>query len=235
MNMLQTMNTTSTDALTMSTLEIAELTGKRHDNVVRDTKLMLEQLNGGVLKFEAAYYDAQNKPRPMYNLDKEHTLCLVSGYNVQLRMAIIKRWNELEQQAKQGLQLPNFTDPIAACEAWMVQYKKSTELEGIVLREAPKVEFYDSFVDAKELLTMEEAAKQLGMGRNKFMGYLRTIKALTNANLPVQKLIDDGKFEVKYTAWKTGSKQGTQHTPMLTAKGLLLLKKRMVRDGIITE
>ena len=176
-----------------------------------------------------------NRTQTSYNLDKEHTLCLVSGYNVQLRMAIIKRWNELEQQAKQGLQLPNFTDPIAACEAWMVQYKKSTELEGIVLREAPKVEFYDSFVDAKELLTMEEAAKQLGMGRNKFMQYLRTIKALTNANLPVQKLIDDGKFEVKYTAWKTGTKQGTQHTPMLTAKGLLLLKKRMVRDGIITE
>lgn len=235
MNMLQTISNTNVDALTMSTIEIAELTGKRHDHVVRDVKTMLEQLGTDAPQIWGTQTYGNNNTREVAMLDKEHTLCLVSGYNVQLRMAIIKRWNELEQQAKQGLQLPNFTDPIAACEAWMVQYKKSTELEGIVLREAPKVEFYDSFVDAKELLTMEEAAKQLGMGRNKFMNYLRTIKALTNANLPVQRLIEDGKFEVKYTAWKTGNKQGTQHTPMLTAKGLLLLKKRMVRDGIITE
>lgn len=235
MNMLQTISNTNVDALTMSTIEIAELTGKRHNDVMRDVRNMLEQLNVDAAQFCAPQTYGNNNTREVYNLDKEHTLCLVSGYNVQLRMAIVKRWNELEQQAKQGLQLPNFTDPIAACEAWMVQYKKSTELEGIVFREAPKVEFYDSFVDAKELLTMEEAAKQLGMGRNKFMNYLRIIKALTNANLPVQRLIDDGKFEVKYTAWKTGNKQGTQHTPMLTAKGLLLLKKRMVKDGIITE
>lgn len=233
--MLQTISNTNVDALTMSTLEIAELTGKQHKHVMRDVRNMLEQLNVDAAQFWASQTYGNNNTREMFNLDKEHTLCLVSGYNVQLRMAIVKRWNELEQQAKQGLQLPNFTDPIAACEAWMVQYKKSTELEGIVFREAPKVEFYDSFVDAKELLTMEEAAKQLGMGRNKFMDYLRSIKALTNANLPVQRLIDDGKFQVKYTPWKSGNKQGTQHTPMLTARGLLLLKKRMVRDGIITE
>ncbi len=235
MNILQTISNTNNDALTMSTLDIAELTGKQHSHVMRDVKSMLEALQVSQSSFGRTYFDAQNKERPYYNLDKEHTLCLVSGYNVQLRMTIVKRWNELEQQASKTLQLPNFTDPIAACEAWMLQYKKSTELEGIVLREAPKVEFYDSFVDAQELLTMEEAAKQLGMGRNKFMEYLRSIKVLTNANLPVQRLIDDGKFQVKYTPWKSGNKQGTQHTPMLTAKGLLLLKKRMLRDGIITE
>lgn len=235
MNMLQTINNTNVDALTMSTLEIAELTGKEHRNVMRDVRNMFEQLGVDAAQFCAPQTYGNNNTREVFNLDKEHTLCLVSGYNVQLRMAIVKRWNELEQQASKTLQLPNFTDPIAACEAWMVQYKKSTELEGIVLREAPKVEFYDSFVDAKELLTMEEAAKQLGMGRNKFMDYLRSIKALTNANLPVQRLIDDGKFQVKYTPWKAGNKQGTQHTPMLTARGLLLLKKRMLRDGVITE
>ena len=235
MNMLQTISNTNNDALTMSTLDIATLTGKEHRSVLRDVRSMFEQLNVDLHKSVRIYKDSMNRTQTSYDLDKEHTLCLVSGYNVQLRMAIVKRWNELEKQASKTLQLPNFTDPIAACEAWMVQYKKSTELEGIVLREAPKVEFYDSFVDAKELLTMEEASKQLGMGRNKFMSYLRSIKALTNANLPVQKLIDDGKFQVKYTPWKAGNKQGTQHTPMLTAKGLLLLKKRMLRDGIISE
>lgn len=231
MNMLQTINNTNVDALTMSTLDIAALTGKRHDHVMRDVKSMLEGLQVSHPSFGGTYFDGQNKERPCYNLDKEHTLCLVSGYNVQLRMTIVKRWNELEKQAKPKTP-PTYAT--ALLEAGRLALELENAEEQLALA-APKVEFYDSFVDAKELLTMEEAAKHLNMGRNKFMDYLRSIKALTNANLPVQRLIDDGKFQVKYTPWKSGNKQGTQHTPMLTARGLLLLKKRMLRDGIITE
>lgn len=231
MNMLQTINNTNVDALTMSTLEIAALTGKEHRKVVRDVNVMMEQLGGDTAKFGRTYKDSMNRTQTSYNLDKEHTLCLISGYNVQLRMTIVKRWNELESQAKPKTP-PTYAT--ALLEAGRLALELENAEEQLALA-APKVEFYDSFVDAKELLTMEEAAKHLNMGRNKFMDYLRSIKALTNANLPVQRLIDDGKFQVKYTPWKSGNKQGTQHTPMLTAKGLLLLKKRMVKDGIITE
>lgn len=231
MNMLQTISNTNNDALTMSTLEIAELTGKEHRKVVRDVNVMMEQLGGDTAKFGRIYKDSMNRDQTVYNLDKEHTLCLISGYNVQLRMAIVKRWNELEKQAKPKTP-PTYAT--ALLEAGRLALELENAEEQLALA-APKVEFYDSFVDAKELLTMEEAAKHLSMGRNKFMEYLRSIKALTNANLPVQRLIDDGKFQVKYTPWKAGNKQGTQHTPMLTARGLLLLKKRMLRDGIITE
>ena len=45
--------------LTMSSLEIAELTGKRHDNVMRDIQGMLVEL-GGVLSFEDTYTNPQN-------------------------------------------------------------------------------------------------------------------------------------------------------------------------------
>lgn len=40
--------------ITMTSLEIAELTGKRHDNILRDIKEQLGQL-GGLLKFEQTY------------------------------------------------------------------------------------------------------------------------------------------------------------------------------------
>lgn len=231
MNMLQTINNTNNDALTMSTVEIAELTGKQHKHVMRDVRNMFEQLGVDAAQFWASQNYGNNNTRELFNLDKEHTLCLVSGYNVQLRMTIVKRWNELESQAKPKTP-PTYAT--ALLEAGRLALELENAEEQLALA-APKVEFYDSFVDAKELLTMEEAAKHLSMGRNKFMEYLRSIKALTNANLPIQKLIDDGKFQVKYTPWKSGNKQGTQHTPMLTARGLLLLKKRMLRDGIITE
>ena len=96
--------TLKNEQLTMSSREIAELTGKRHDNVKRDVVVMLESLDFDALKFEDIYFDSQRRQQKEYKLDREMTLCLVSGYNVKLRMAIIKRWQELESQ--QDPQLP---------------------------------------------------------------------------------------------------------------------------------
>lgn len=83
---------------TMSSREIAELTGKRHDHVIRDIRKMLSDLELDAPKFGSVEKDAKGEERPVFNLNKELTLTLVSGYNVKLRNAIIKRWQELEDK-----------------------------------------------------------------------------------------------------------------------------------------
>ena len=82
---------------TMSSREIAELCDKEHRNVLADIRTMCEQLNLDVLTFQHIYLDSMNREQTEYLLDKETCLCLVAGYNAKLRMAIIKRWQELEQ------------------------------------------------------------------------------------------------------------------------------------------
>jgi phage regulator Rha-like protein len=89
----------------MTTREIAELTGKRHDNVLRDTRVMFEELGIPALKFEVTTTikglgDNPDRESQLYNLDKELTLTLVSGYSIKLRHAIVKRWQELEDGSK---------------------------------------------------------------------------------------------------------------------------------------
>lgn len=92
--------------LNMSSLEIAELTGKRHDNVLADIRNMLKTLEeAGELKtqessFEGTYTNKQNKSQPCYNLPMRETLLLVSGYSTELRALIVDRWLELEQNVK---------------------------------------------------------------------------------------------------------------------------------------
>ena len=85
--------------LTMSSREIAELTGKRHDHVIRDIELMFLRLNIDAPKF-GDYYKASNGKRNLqYHLPKREALILVSGYSVELRARIIDRWTELEELA----------------------------------------------------------------------------------------------------------------------------------------
>lgn len=80
----------------MSSLEIAELTGKQHSNVMRDIRALLDQ---GVnqINFELVdYTDKKGEKRSMYNLTKKGSLILASGYNAVLREKIIDRWEAIE-------------------------------------------------------------------------------------------------------------------------------------------
>lgn len=87
-------------ARTMSSREIASLTGKRHNNVKRDIAAMLADLKEDVLSFEHIYLDGQNREQVQYLLDREHTDCLLTGYSPALRMKVIRRWRELEGQSE---------------------------------------------------------------------------------------------------------------------------------------
>ena len=85
---------------TMSSLEIAELTGKRHDHVLTDIRNMLKGLKIAATGFSGtAFYEVNNakRERQIFNLPKRECLILVSGYNLLLRTAIIDRWQELEE------------------------------------------------------------------------------------------------------------------------------------------
>ncbi len=85
----------------MSSLEIAELTGKEHYNVMRDIKRMLEDLEIGALKFEGTYKTVQGKDMPCFQLPKDLTITLCAGYSTPLRKKIIDRWLELEARPAQ--------------------------------------------------------------------------------------------------------------------------------------
>lgn len=83
-------------AVTMSSREIADLTGKRHDNVKNDIEKMLADLGEDILSFQDIYLDSMNRKQTEYNLDRRHVECLLTGYSAVLRMKVIDRMHELE-------------------------------------------------------------------------------------------------------------------------------------------
>lgn len=104
--MENTLQVTENAAISMSSLEIAELTGKRHDNVLVDIRAMLESLNIQSPEFSGDYKDQKGRVYSCFNLPKRETLILVSGYSVEMRAKIIDRWQELENQVR----FPALTD-----------------------------------------------------------------------------------------------------------------------------
>lgn len=128
------MELTLTTADKMDSREIARLTEKRHDNVMRDIEDQLGQLEGGVLRFESSYLSEQNKQVKCYILPKRECLILASGYNVKLRAAIIDRWAELEA-AKPAMTILDYAKAlVAASEAndtLLIELDQSKEFSSI--------------------------------------------------------------------------------------------------------
>jgi Rha family phage regulatory protein len=91
--------TTNGGTPAISSLEIARITGKRHDHVMRDIRIILEEAEIGLPRFGESYLNAQNKPQPYYLLPKREALLVASGYSVKFRLAIIDRWQELEEKS----------------------------------------------------------------------------------------------------------------------------------------
>lgn len=118
-------NLTTTNEMTMSSLEIAELTGKRHDNVLTDIRKMLAEIHSP--EKTGQYKDRIGRALPMLLLNREETDCLITGYSAKLRMTVIKRWHELENDNKSPA-LPDFSNPVEAARAWADQYEQNQKL-----------------------------------------------------------------------------------------------------------
>ena len=115
----------SNPTLTMSSLQIAEITGKDHKNILGDIQRILDEAGIGALEFKLTYTDSQNKQRPCYNLPRRECDLVIFGYSVKYRLAIIDRWQELE--AKQLFNIPQ-TLPEALRLAAVLAEKNETLL-----------------------------------------------------------------------------------------------------------
>lgn len=197
-------NEITTIQSTMSSLQIAELTGKQHAHIMRDIRCLLEQ---GVAESNfglGSYSDANGQLRPCYQLTKTGCLILASGYNAVLREKIINRWIELETANAKQYQVP-----ASYSEALMLAARQAEQLEnaqkqierqaGAINRLRPKADFADAAFQAEGRVDIGQAAKilRLPFGRNTLFRKLKEKGIFfTNRNEPKQRYIDAGYFEL---------------------------------------
>ena len=93
---------------TMTSLEIAEVTGKQHNDLMKAIRKMEPawlKVNGGNFSL-VEYRDKKGELRPCYQLTKTECLYIATKFNDEARAKLVLRWEQLEKERLQALQEP---------------------------------------------------------------------------------------------------------------------------------
>ena len=135
---------------TMTSLEIAELTGKQHKHVMEAIRKMEPawvNIAGSNFRL-GSYKDANGQLRPCYQLTKTECLYIATKFNDEARARLVLRWETLERQElerRQQLCLPSPKKILALAD----------EIVGESLRLLNE--------DAEDTLTATQVAKTFNM------------------------------------------------------------------------
>lgn len=170
--MLELTTTTPATVLTMTSREIAELTGKNHADVLRDIRTMLDVLKKDASSFAGIYQDAYGRDKPCFNLDRELTLTLVSGYDIALRHRVVTRLGELEARPTQPAQpsIPQTLPEALRLAADLAEQKAKTDAALAIA--APKAKALDRIAtETSGAVCLRVAAKLLQMQEKQFLQF----------------------------------------------------------------
>ena len=217
---------------TMSSREIAELTGSTHDNVLKTVRALVSK--GVVSSNDTPYVHPQNgQVYREFLLSQRDTLVVVSGYSVELRARIIDRWQELEARADQ-FQIP--ATYAEALQAAADQAKENQSLRLVILDQAPKVAAIKRLASAAGAICISDAAKQLQVPPSKLFQWLEKNRWIFHRGgskrwTAYQPRITSGYLVHKVTALKSDPETGEDRAafqPLVTPKGLAYLAEKNI-------
>ena len=210
--------------ITISSLEIAERTGKEHKNVKRDIVDVLSKVSD-VPKFERIYKDSMNRDQIEYVLPKREALILVSGYSVELRAAIIDRLDELEKEKNKPLLPQTYIEALEA----LTQAEKDKLALSETIKQKDEVILAVADLNIKAgNVSIADFAKNLaieGMGQNNMFAWLKGRGFLMMNTEPYQQYVERGYFVRKPYEKKVNGE--TRYRTMLTPKGTIWLAKML--------
>ena len=179
----------------MSSLEIAELTSKRHDAILRDIRNLLNQGVNAHNFVEVEYTDKKGEKRPCFNLTKKGCLILASGYDAKLRERIIDRWEELEKEKQSGgFQVPqSFSQALllAAQQAEQIekqqlqitaQQEQIESMNDKIVDLVKKSDYLEIILQSKETVTITQIAQDYGMSARAFNKLLSDLRIQRKVN-----------------------------------------------------
>lgn len=226
------------NAIKMTSIEISELVGSRHDKVKQSIERMaargvirnppmvvFEKINNlGLLRGVEAYVFEGEQ-------GKRDSIIVVAQLSPEFTARLVDRWRELEEAA---VNIPKTLPEALRLAADLAEQKM--QLENQLAIAAPKVEFADRVGEASGIL-IGNFAKVVGIGPNKLFAWMREHKILiasgSRRNVPMQEYMDRGYFTVKETAVNTNHGIQISFTTKITGRGQQWLTRKLLDNGML--
>jgi phage antirepressor YoqD-like protein len=206
-------------AQVMSSREIAELVGSRHDNVKRTIETMA--VSGIVHPHSEDEWsaDAIGRPRAtrIYRVNKRDSFVVVAQLCPEFTAALVDRWQELESQVSAPA-LPSYAEALRGLADQIEQTEHANALLAIA---APKAAFVDQYVEASGSMSFRQVCKLICANERAFRQMLLDKGAmyyLGGVLTPRSDHHHAGRFVVK-----TGTSEHNGHAfsqARFTAKGV---------------
>lgn len=203
----------------MTSKEIATITGKPHNDVLKAIRAMEPawyKITEGNFSL-SEYTDPTGRKLPMYQLTKTECLYIATKFNDEARAKLVIRWEELETKERQNVPaLPQTYLEALKALVLSEEQKQVLALENESMK--PKADYFDTLVERGSNLNLRDTAKVIGVSERFFIEYL-----LLNGYLyrdAKRKLKPIAKYVGKYFVlkeWVRGENTGSQ--TLVTVEG----------------
>ncbi len=179
----------------MTSLEIAELVEKRHDNVKRTIQTLVERRVIALPHFEEKA--TAGRPIGFFTFKgekgKRDSIIVVAQLCPEFTARLVDRWAELEGKNRELSKME------------ILQMALESEQQKLVLQQqleiqAPKVAFVDKYVESTGNKTFREVAKLLQIKEPAFRAFLQSQKIMYKLNgawMVYSQHVDAKRFHVK--------------------------------------
>lgn len=217
-------------------LKVAQVFGKRHDNVLKSIRNICRPQNVGEQSkwfYESSYIDANGVKRPMFLMNRDGFSLLAMGLTgakaMQFKVGFIEQFNKMEKIVAQVQNTPAI--PQTLSEALRLAADQAEQIEQQqkqIEAQAPRVLFSQAVETAKESVLVGELAKiicQNGVvtGEKRLFQWMRDNHYLCaygeRYNEPTQKALEMGLFEMRKITINVGDTTKVRTTTKVTGKG----------------
>ena len=218
----------------MSSIEIATVTGKRHDNVKRTIEdLAVARLVHPQSEDEWSA-DKIGRPRAtrIYKVCKRDSFVIVAQLSPEFTAALVDRWQELESRVVGQVQIPtNLADALRLAAD---KVEENQRLQHALDQQAPKVAAIKRLAGAGGAICITDAAKQLQLAPSKLFAWMEENRWIyrrpgSTRWVAYQPRITAGLLKHKVTSLKPHPETGEDraaYSVLVTAKGLIYLAEK---------
>lgn len=215
-----------------SSRQIADNFEKRHDHVMRDIDAMKKDVpNFGEMFFETTAPDSYGREQRAYLMNRDGFTLLAMGFTgkaaLEWKLKYIAAFNEMEKKLADQ---PQLTRSQLLATALIAAHEELEQKDKQIETMKPKVLFADAVSASKKSILVGELAKLLSqnginIGQNRLFdwmrknGYLIKDPKRSDYNLPTQRSMEKGLFEIKETTIQHSDHVSINRTPKVTGKG----------------